>query len=297
MRELHSAPPSSVQANTALAYAKVGMAVFPVRADKTPLTPHGCKDATRDPPSLAAWWRLYPFADIGWALPENVVVIDIDRKQGRDGYSDFLAIGGGAVDAFDTPQATTPTGGRHIFCRSDGSNCRNGVRLGGLSIDVRTHGGYVVLPSPGNGRHWVKPLSGPWMPAPGWTVAGAACAQSKDDRTKTDIPELTPTTPPPYRGDSPYGLAALRGVCIDIANAPDGSQETTLNGGCFKIGRLIGAGELSFNAVADVIAAALSMPSYRDPPWEAAQIEAKVKRAVDHGVCRPWTRTWLDDGW
>jgi hypothetical protein len=31
----------------ALANAKAGMAVFPVRADKTPLTPHGCKRDAR----------------------------------------------------------------------------------------------------------------------------------------------------------------------------------------------------------------------------------------------------------
>ena len=135
------------------------------------------------------------------------------------------------------------------------------------------------------------------MAAPAWTVAGAACAQSKDDRAKTDIPELTSVTPPPYRGDSPYALAALRGVCNDIANASDGSQEATLNGGCFKIGRLIGAGEFSFDAVANVIAAALQHEVLPRAAWEAAQIEAKVKRAVDQGVRRPWTRTWLDDDW
>jgi hypothetical protein len=86
-------------------------------------------------------------------------------------------------------------------------------------------------------------LSGPWMDAPAWSVAGTVCA---NNRAKTDIVELTPMTPPHYRGDSPYALAALRGVCNDIANASDGSQESTLNGGCFKTGRLIGAGELSW---------------------------------------------------
>jgi hypothetical protein len=56
----------------ALKYANGGMAVFPVRADKTPITPHGAKDATRDPASITAWWRLYPYAEIGWAILQAV---------------------------------------------------------------------------------------------------------------------------------------------------------------------------------------------------------------------------------
>jgi hypothetical protein len=147
--------------------------VFPVRADKTPLTPHGLKDATINPPSIVSWWRLYPFADIGWALPPSIVVIDIDRKQGGDGYRDFERLAGVPVDAFESPQATTPSGGSHLFCTTNSSGYRNGVRIAGAGIDLRAYGGYVVLPSPGNGRAWVKTLSIPFAAVPAWIPAAS----------------------------------------------------------------------------------------------------------------------------
>jgi hypothetical protein len=43
--------------DTALYYAKeYGWAVFPVGANKKPLTPHGFKDAKKDPGANKAWW-------------------------------------------------------------------------------------------------------------------------------------------------------------------------------------------------------------------------------------------------
>ena len=39
----------------ALAYADRGLAILPVRPDKTPLTPHGLKDASRDPVAVESW--------------------------------------------------------------------------------------------------------------------------------------------------------------------------------------------------------------------------------------------------
>jgi hypothetical protein len=48
------------------AYAAAGIPVFPcVPGDKTPLTPHGFKDATTDPTTIAGWCEQYPDANIG----------------------------------------------------------------------------------------------------------------------------------------------------------------------------------------------------------------------------------------
>ena len=44
----------------ALAYANHGLAIFPCRADKTPLTPNGLKDASRDPAVIETSWRGRP---------------------------------------------------------------------------------------------------------------------------------------------------------------------------------------------------------------------------------------------
>jgi putative DNA primase/helicase len=286
----HLSKPSvpSLQAlAAAITYVDAGLAVFPVRADKTPLTPHGLKNATRDLASIAAWWRLHPYADIGWAIPATVVVIDIDRKAGQDGYRDFERLTNIPVDAFETPQATTPSGGRHLVCKTDRARYRNGVRVADTGIDVRATGGYVVLPSPGNGRAWVKPLGVPLLKPPAWIP------------TETDLlidpprpTQRSPATPSPiqaYRGDSPYGLATLRRVCADISSAPHGLQEITLNSGAYKVGRLIGSSELAASAEEAVLTAGLSMPSYdKGRPWRATEVETKVRRAVKQGIRRPY---------
>lgn len=145
----------------ALAYAKAGMPVFPVGASKKPLTYHGVKDATTDEVQIRAWWTSWPRADPAWAVPANVVVVDLDRKRGDDGFKDFVAHEGAHPDDVATPQASTPTGGRRLVYAANGSTYRNNVRPNGLGLDLRTHGGYIALPGPGNGRTWLRPLTTP----------------------------------------------------------------------------------------------------------------------------------------
>jgi len=49
----------------ALVYAeRFGFAVFPCKPrGKTPLTEHGCKDATRDTARIREWWERLPDAE------------------------------------------------------------------------------------------------------------------------------------------------------------------------------------------------------------------------------------------
>jgi Bifunctional DNA primase/polymerase, N-terminal len=68
----------------ALNYAKRGLPVFPCRrADKSPLAPHGFKDATTDHQQIRQWWSKWPSAMIGMptGMASGIVVIDI--KAGR----------------------------------------------------------------------------------------------------------------------------------------------------------------------------------------------------------------------
>src|SRR5438552_12828807 len=49
------------------------------------LAPHGFKDASTDESTILDWWQRYPAAGIGIATGKPLVVIDVDRKKGRDG--------------------------------------------------------------------------------------------------------------------------------------------------------------------------------------------------------------------
>jgi hypothetical protein len=64
----------------AIAYANLGLEVFPLNADKTPRTLSGMKDATTDADRIGAWWDQWPDALIGCRIPPDVVVIDVDPK-------------------------------------------------------------------------------------------------------------------------------------------------------------------------------------------------------------------------
>ena len=70
----------------ALALAKRGMAVFPLKArDKIPITKHGCLDATSNLEQVRSWWGKYPDANIGLAtgVRSGVWVLDIDGVDGE----------------------------------------------------------------------------------------------------------------------------------------------------------------------------------------------------------------------
>jgi hypothetical protein len=65
----------------ALKLAEKGCAVFPrLPREKLPATPHGFKDATRDPLQIKDWWRYEPQFNIGIATGtvSKLFVIDID---------------------------------------------------------------------------------------------------------------------------------------------------------------------------------------------------------------------------
>src|SRR5271166_6339744 len=105
-------PESDAQLDWALAYAgAAGMPIFPVGADKRPLTEHGVKDASTVEAVIRGWWGRWRHADIGWAVPAEIVVVDLDCKRGDNGIKDFIAHEGINPDDVMTPQATTPSGG------------------------------------------------------------------------------------------------------------------------------------------------------------------------------------------
>lgn len=146
----------------ALWYASNGWPVFPlVRLRKTPLTPHGFKDASTSTDQVIDWWSVDPQANIG------VVTGPLDT-------------GGCGLDVWDadTPEAVellkaqvshpkaprmvalsrTPRG-VHLWVPADGSPRKIGVIPG---LDYLGVGGYAVAPpskAPAGGWLWRQP---PW---------------------------------------------------------------------------------------------------------------------------------------
>ena len=133
---------------TALKLANKGFSVFPVNRDKTPATPHGLKDATKNTHQITNWFinDVYNLAIATGAPSNNLVVIDLDSH--------------GSTLAFDTlkeweqlhaplkPTLTIKTGGggRHYYYLfSDDVEIKNTTN-NAINIDIRGNGGYVVAP-------------------------------------------------------------------------------------------------------------------------------------------------------
>lgn len=175
---------------SALWYAtKLAWPVFPLKPrGKTPLTAHGFKDASTDPAVVRDWWTATPDANIG--VPTGPVadggcgydVVDVDGVEGIRAWSQIkhAACAPGCTDAAFCPApgpfdiraiAFTPGGpGRHFYTPATGIG--NATRLGGVPIDRRASGGYVVAP-PSVG------LSGArysWLTRPAMPTAQAVAA-------------------------------------------------------------------------------------------------------------------------
>jgi len=156
--------------DAALDYAAAGFPVFPVQErGKTPLTAHGHLDATRDPEQIRRYWLPCPAANIGLAVPPGLVVVDIDD---RDALLRLKA------EDRELPATTRSTTGRgvHLYYKT-AAEIRNSVGLF-PGVDLRGHGGYVIVPPsvhPTGARYrWeVPPLPANIADAPDWLLEAA----------------------------------------------------------------------------------------------------------------------------
>lgn len=142
MMVTNATPPSPAAA--ALAYGTAGWPVFPIKArGKEPLLKWK-EAATSEPNIIGQWWQDWPDANIGLLVPEGFFVLDIDGEEGEASLRRLQEEHGNAPLPA-CPVARTGKG-RHLWFRSPaGYELENGVkRL--PEIDVRTVGGYVVVP-------------------------------------------------------------------------------------------------------------------------------------------------------
>jgi hypothetical protein len=153
-----------------------GYGVFPCTAKKTPikiegLFERGFASATRDPAVIAEAWTKYRAADIGLVPPRGVLVVDVDVAKGKKGRDDFVRLFGCPPEEMATAVSTTARGGWHVYFRFAPSLQLVQTTITS-SLDVRIGGlGYVIAPSPGNGRRWIQPLlSTPLLEAPQWLL-------------------------------------------------------------------------------------------------------------------------------
>ncbi len=159
----------------AVEYAARNWPVFPLNG-KVPAIParHGGKgvlDASIDLNTVIAWWsRRYAGCNIGLRVPQTIMVIDVDPRNG--GLESFAAVTArnGPLPQTLTTYSGRGDGGHHLYFRRPAGKLT--AKLLGAGIDLKTSSGYVVAaPSihPDTGNPYIR-IDAPVATPPAWLV-------------------------------------------------------------------------------------------------------------------------------
>jgi hypothetical protein len=193
-------------ATDALAYAKLGLPVFPVKADKAPLTPRGFKDATTVAKDVRGYWQKWSTANIGISTA-RYAVIDVDGDEGETALAALEAQLGALPE---TCEQTTPKGGRHmLYSLPEGVTVPSTASKLGPKLDTRGKGGYIAT---GKGYTWTRPpadgitqLPAAWLDR----LTGQHKADSSPSEGRSKLAELL--ADPPAEGTRNNWLTAVAG--------------------------------------------------------------------------------------
>jgi hypothetical protein len=183
----------------ALELAANGWAVFPCwernyRTDPKTGEPEGAKsphsdkrlqlinghlDASRDPDLIRAWWRRWPKAMIGAPVPDSLLVVDVDPRNG--GSLQELESLTGSLPPTLTAWSGRNDGGQHLyFLRPAGPLSSTRLPQG---IDLKANGYCVVPPS----IHPNRPAVQVGSPSRRAAAAQAAAAAMPSPQTRSEI--------------------------------------------------------------------------------------------------------------
>ncbi|QYX55508.1 bifunctional DNA primase/polymerase [Roseovarius sp. SCSIO 43702] len=252
-------------ADAALEYAARGWHVFPAPPGKKQ-SYEGAKDhdgrrwgATNDPDLVAALFAKHPHANIGIATQESgLVVLDLDRKNNVDGIGWLLEKIKAHGDLPHTIEATSPSGGWHVYFRYPGDfdpkTCEGEIAPG---VDVRGHGGMVlaapsIKPGSDNPYRWKNP---PGLfevaTAPQWILDLLPRRKKLSERAAPAARVQIDTG-----GASAWADKALQDELAKLLAAPEGKRNGALNSAAFNLAQIVAGGGLAEDTVKARLSAA-----------------------------------------
>jgi hypothetical protein len=136
--------------DTALSLARAGFYVFPMTADGRFLQGFGWdRGASRSVKQIREWWASNPRQRIGIHTGRSgLVVVDLDRKNGKDGFTSLTKAG------FDLPRtfsyiSRSGNGQHHIYRAPEGEQLTIDRDLNGMpGVDIRSGIGLIVYNGP-----------------------------------------------------------------------------------------------------------------------------------------------------
>jgi hypothetical protein len=243
----------------ALHYAALGWPVHPlIPRTKIPATNNGLRDATTDQAQIKKWWRDRPNSNVGILAPIDVLILDLDKKHGKDGIAEINkhAPPGEELSqkAWGGPWERTPTGGgAHVPMRwpegvppiKTASDVLPGVDIRGLdnayivaSPSKIKEGAYRWLSRPGKpsdvpmAPHWIVNLLSEVKPKPKQRAA-QSFAQQIESTHESVLDE-----------------------CVSsLMSAQSGARNETLNKVAYRLGRWCQRGSDEFSAYSALRAA------------------------------------------
>lgn len=170
-------------------YDSHGFKFFPCKADKSPATKGDWKDPANHISKDKAEELQKTGQMIGAWIPENVIVIDLDKHEGKKNgftsYNEIVKKYNVNVKLGDTFAVKTAGGGLHIFFFCDNEYRQNSKTE---SIDLKTHSGYVIAAgSPGYQVYWEANIMDIPFELEQWLIdceSSEKKVESKKDTTK-----------------------------------------------------------------------------------------------------------------
>jgi hypothetical protein len=198
--------------DAALELAAAAWEVFPCWPTgpqaKSPLTLHGHHDATMDPDVITAMWLRWPDAMIGARVPDSLLVIDIDPRNG--GSIEALEEFTGPLPATLMVWSGRNDGGRHLYFQRPASPLSS-TRLP-KGVDLKANGYMIMPPS-------IHPATGqPYR----WQDEDAPAAAIPAKLSELLRP---PPQRPTARSDS---NASAIGLLRAVVGAPEGNRNNVL---------------------------------------------------------------------
>lgn len=252
----------------AVAWAERGFRVFPcVPRGKIPKVKEFYNVATSDPDRVAAMWT-DPVT--GWPLDHNIgvatddmIVVDIDMKKGKDGLSSYLALD----LPLDTLMVRTPTGGFHAYL--NGPNKSLSVDKLGQGLDIRSAHGYVIAPGSvvAEGVYEID-NDVPLAVAPAHLIA-----KLDEPRERGSVAIST---------DLDTDFAVARAVKYLREEAPIAIEGQGGDDCTFRVACIVKDMGLSAEGVLDAMAA-----NWNDrcaPPWDLDELRQKVENAFSYAL-------------
>lgn len=160
-------------------------------AGKHPLIADWPRRATNDPATLARWWQKWPLANLGVALGDGHVVLDVDPRHGGD---EALA----NLEATHEPLPPTPTvltggGGTHYHFAAPPDTPTVTLAPG---LELKAAGAQVVLPPSRSAAGFYQWDAGahiadlPLAPLPGWLLGLAHQVRRSPGQRSTELPPV-----------------------------------------------------------------------------------------------------------